>query len=917
MAFERIGLGGFLKFDERTAVRGMENARRGFARLRRGAGQVSACRAMIVGGMRNTALALAPITAGLGFGLAKAASFDKQMSAVGAITRASTEDLEKLTAEAKRQGIVSVFSASESAEAMEFLGRASFTTDQIIEGLGGVMAAAAAEGIDLATSADIIAQSVKIMGLEASDAGKNADILALASAKSNTNIVELGQALSLSGLVASEAGLSMAELTAVFGKLADAGLKSTRGGTSFSNMLDRLTKTGPKATKIMGDLGIKFRDDITGRLFKIPKLIDNFRKGLSKLGNEGERNAAIAEIFGIRGSRAYLALAAAGGDALAALTKDLEKSSEGLGAAQIAAEARLNNLLGAVKLFASSAEAATIEFFGPFLGIFKDTVKDLTSGLNSVLFAIQALKKGVDTIEIDEKQGETARLIAQGILDAIGTIRSAFDSLVARIREVGKSLEESIGKERLRQFVKLATISLVVAGALAPVLIGLVGMAFLLKAVVGIFVGLGQVALGAFSIIMVAAKILIGGFEILVGIVQSFMFLWPLIKLIALQALTAIAPAILPILAVMALLTGAFLLFRNEGESVGETFARMWRGIERLALKVFNDTIGPLIDGFVQGFFIATGGITAIWTSFITTVSSAWRSLTSELGILFNEVFAEFSATFAEIKSVFDTIMREIFGQALGTTDGMADSFRDFGTIVGFVAGFLLDAFQSTFGQIIKLTFAFVKLAAKVLITPFRTMVGVVRDVIQGIKLLFKGDFIGFFSKVGQAITRVLTLPFQVLMQGILAALSILPKNIISRFIDPSALSQLEQFAKTGFAPAVEVTRPRAQILEGPTARGENVIAASNALQKVAQTRRQEAERQEKAAEKKTEVNVTAVAGDTNVTSKLVCDGVTLAEITGKAEQTAFERNGAINEPFLRGVVAQTGTRIRGNSRSG
>ncbi len=916
MAFERIGLGGFLKFDERTAVRGMENARKGFARLRRGASQVGAGLAVIGSGMRNTALALAPITAGLGFGIAKAASFEKKMAGVGAITRASTEDLAKLTAEAKRQGIVSVFSASESAEAMEFLGRAGFDTNEIIEGLGGVMAAAAAEGIDLATSADIIAQSVKIMGLEAKDAGTNANILALASAKSNTNIIDLGQALSLGGLSAKAAGLSLAETAAIFGKLADAGLKSTRGGTSFAQMLEKLNKLSPKATKRVEELGIKVTD-AGGSLLKMPKIIENVRNGLAKLTRESDRNAAATELFGIRGKRAYLALAAAGGDALRELTRELEKSSEGLGAAQIAAEARLNNLLGAIKLFASSAEAATIEFFGPFLGIFKDTVKDLTSGLNSVLFAIQALKKGVDTIEIDEKQGETARLIAQGILDAIDTIRSAFNSLVARIREVGKSLEESIGKERLRQFVKLATISLVVAGALAPVLIGLVGMAFLLKSVLGIFVGLGQVALGAFNIIAGAAKILIGGFKILVGIVQSFMFLWPLIKIIAVQALAAIAPAILPILAVMALLTGAFLLFRNEGESVGETFARMWRGIERLALKVFNDTIGPLIDGFVEGFFIATGGITAIWTSFTTTILSAWESLTSDMGILFNEVFFEVRATLVEIKFVFDTIMREIFGQALGTTDGMAGSFRDFGTVVGFVAGFLLDIFQSTFGQIIKLTFAFVKLAAKVIIAPFRTMMGVVRDLIQGIKLLFSGEFTAFFSKVGQAITRVLTLPFQVLMQGILAALSALPETLVSRFIDPSTLRQLEQFAKTGFAPAVEIARPRAQILEGPAARGENVIAASNALQKVAQTRREEAERQEKAAEKKTEINVTAVAGDTNVTSKLVCDGVTLAEITGKAKQTAFERNGAINEPFLRGVVAQTGTRIRGNSRSG
>ncbi len=103
MAFERIGIGGFLKFDEKDALRGMGRARKGFARLRKGAGQVGAGLSQIGGGLRNMSLALLPVTAGIGFGIKKAAEFEKKMSGVGAITRASTEDLAKLTAEAKRQ----------------------------------------------------------------------------------------------------------------------------------------------------------------------------------------------------------------------------------------------------------------------------------------------------------------------------------------------------------------------------------------------------------------------------------------------------------------------------------------------------------------------------------------------------------------------------------------------------------------------------------------------------------------------------------------------------------------------------------------------------------------------------------------------------------------------------------------------
>ena len=176
MAFERIGLGGILRFDEKQALSGMRRAQAGFARLQGSARKLGAGLAMMGDGMRNAGMALLPVTAGLGFGAVKAAKFEKQMSGVGAITRSSADDLAALTNEAKKQGVESVFSAQQSAEAMEFMGRAGFDTKEIIDGLGGVMAAAAADGITLATSSDIVARVVKGMGLEIKEASHVADV---------------------------------------------------------------------------------------------------------------------------------------------------------------------------------------------------------------------------------------------------------------------------------------------------------------------------------------------------------------------------------------------------------------------------------------------------------------------------------------------------------------------------------------------------------------------------------------------------------------------------------------------------------------------------------------------------------------------------------------------------------------------
>lgn len=1252
MAFEKIGLGGFLKFDEKQALAAMGRAQKGFARLKKGAGQVGAGLTQMAGGLRGSAMALAPITAGIGFGIATAAKFEKQMSAVGAITRATGEDLAKLTAEAKRQGVVSVFSAQESAEAMEFLGRAGFNTTQIITGLGGVMNAAAAEGIDLATSADIIAQSVKIFGLEAEQAGHNADVLALASAKSNTNIIALGEALKYGGLSAKEAGLSIEETTAVFGKLADAGLRGSIGGTSFMNMLNKLNKPSSKATAILDKLRIKTRG-AGGRLLKMPELVDNLRKGLSKLTHEGERNAAMTELFGLRGQRAYQALASAGGAALQELTDDLFASSFGIGAAAEAAEKRLDNFLGSIKLFASSLEAATIEFFGPFLNSFKEATQDITASLNHVLFAIQKLKaaenafglaadtqskkvskgiaqqlklrkqlgdrqgaqaqaaiaaltreqmgnekltraqikgrnqsfatfvrtglaqqkltkkefrarrKAIDAMiekieegrlseqetidlrkqvvksivaqqdangrlseaerqrraasitgmieqqavqakiqaeadamaereaklaEIEKKHGTTARLIAEGVLDAIQAIKDGIDTVVQKMKAFGKQLEKSIGKERLRNFTKIATISVIVAGAIAPLIVGFLGLAFVVKSFAGVFIGMGKMVFGVFNMIRGGVQILIAAWPLLkAGAVAAF----AAIKGAIASALAAIAPAALPILAVVAVLVGAFLLFRREGESVGDTFRRLWGLIKAGADWVYQNAIKPFVEGFVDGFnratggimavwerftstlseawnstmgvlwteiqalltevktlfadiftgilgdttgatdgmaegfrtfgdvvgtvvgfvfdvwvgsigkmirlslqiytffvrsivaglrwivgFIrpylegwvagfqrATGGIMGIWNRFVATITEAWNSTIGELSAVFSELWAEISFTLGEVKTLFADIFQEIFGISIGTTEGMGENLRSFGDVVGSIVGFIFDVWAGTFGQILRFAIKVFGFLVKVLIKPFRTMLGVVRDVVSAFRKLWAGDFMGFLGKMGSAVTRILTLPFQIMMEGILKLLNALPDDIVGRFIDPGTVKKMEQFAAHGFAepPPIKqiietetkgVTKMRSVTGAGaagqPTDLGgvrkimdlgvknaaraakvqeilqrqglevnkANVIAARDALRRTAATKRQDRQRQERIADKELRASVNVEdKRETTVKTDVCIDGEKVAKATAKHKENVFQRTGAMAESFNRGIAKQTGVAVGGGAR--
>jgi TP901 family phage tail tape measure protein len=479
MAFERMGLGGRLTFEESQAVAALKHASQTFdvlvrsanrgdqavsrfgQRFRQSAAQVTAgAQQMRAGfgdvgtGVRNMAIGMTPVAAAMGFGIAKAADFEQKMSGVGAITRASAEDLRMLTAEAQRQGIVSVFSASESAEAMEFMGRAGFSTREIIEGLGGVMAAAAAEGVDLATSADIVARVVRGMGLEAKDAAHSADILALTSAKTNTNLIALGESFKFGAPQAKAMGISVEETAAIFGKLADAGLRGSIGGTAFTNMMVKLSKPSKTAAKLMDQWGIKLTDT-TGALLPMGNIVDQFSGKLNGIRDTTEKAQMMTELFGIRGAKAYNALALAGGKAISDLTEQLEASSFGVGAAQEAADTRLNNFLGSFKLFGSSLEAASIEFFGPMMNSFKEATQDMTGSLNNVLFSIQGIKRA------QQAQATAAERFAKSEAQGFAERAMLLDGLGKRQQSQAKAAlhamaTEAIGVEKLSRAERLS-----------------------------------------------------------------------------------------------------------------------------------------------------------------------------------------------------------------------------------------------------------------------------------------------------------------------------------------------------------------------------------------------------------------------------------------------------------------------------
>lgn len=559
MALENIGLGGVLTFDEKQAISGMGAAGRAAERFKgqfnaivNVARQVGAGMSQAAAAMRGLGVAALPATIAFGVGVDKAQSFEKQMSAVKAVAGATSEEMALLTAEAKRQGATTAFSATQAAEGMENLGRAGFTAQEQLAALGPTLNAASADGIDLATSADIISNTLRGLALPATDAARAADVLALASAKTNTDMVSMGEAMKFAAPQSKTLNVSLETTAALLGVVADAGLRGTIGGTSLTQAMIKLTDQSEKGAEILNRFGVKMTKTADGGL-DVVDVFKQINKGLHGVTDVMERAAMQTEIFGIRGQKAFAAAATAiDTGKLEQLVGQLNNAA---GEAERMAKTRLDNLAGAFVLLQSAAEGFALETAGAFLGPMREGVAGFTDQLSNVVLVLQELnsEQGL-TADTSKKVGSTAVAVATGIKEGIDLVIDAWKTLRTTIVDTIQQFTGKQGPEAIQEFTKMATVIFLVTAALAPVLLAFGGFALFITSVV-------IPAIGAIGTI--------------VGAVFSG-----------------------PVLIAIGVAVAAFAMIRKEGESIGETFQRVWTNIVSLFQWVMDTAVKPFMDGF-------------------------------------------------------------------------------------------------------------------------------------------------------------------------------------------------------------------------------------------------------------------------------------------------------------------------------
>lgn len=413
-----------LKLSSTKFSKGINTASKKMNRFKRG-----------VGGVGKSLIALAGI-GGLGLLATKVvstfATFEQSLANVKAVLRTTGDEMVKLTAKATELGSKTAFSASQAAEAMEFLGRAGFTTGQIIEAIEPTLNLAAAGSIELAEAADIASNVLSGFGKDASELSKVVDVMAAVTSKSNTDIRQLGDALKFVAPVARGFKVSVEESAAAVGILSNAGLQATLAGTGLRKILT-----------ILGNPTEVLKDKMQGLTVETDGLIPV----LNQLRRSGITTSESMQLFGDRAGPAFNVLVNA--------TADVEKLNKALltagGTAKEMAETKMDTLQGSFLRLKSATEG--------FINALGD------SGLG------KALRGTVDLfVELLQDVNEVQRIFKELSKDTLenrfNNIKNQADDLRKRLQKLneistfgtfgsGGSAQLNQQKEALQERIKL------------------------------------------------------------------------------------------------------------------------------------------------------------------------------------------------------------------------------------------------------------------------------------------------------------------------------------------------------------------------------------------------------------------------------------------------------------------------------
>ena len=294
------------------------------------------------------------------------AEFDAAMSKVVATLGYSVDEVHTAGSEAaetyaalrdyaQQMGKSTSYSATEAAEALNYMAMAGWNDEQMLAGLDDVLNLAAASGSDLATTSDIVTDALTAMGYSAEDAGRLADVMAAASSNANTNVEMMGETFKYAAPVAGALGYSMEDTATAIALMANSGIKASSAGTALRGWLSKLAAPTKESQRAMSELGITLTDEERNML-ALRDVVGETRSAFADL-TEAEKAQYAKMLAGQQGMSGLLAIVNAAPADLDKLTEAIDNSA---GAAEAMSKVRIDNLDGDVTILKSAVEGAQI-----------------------------------------------------------------------------------------------------------------------------------------------------------------------------------------------------------------------------------------------------------------------------------------------------------------------------------------------------------------------------------------------------------------------------------------------------------------------------------------------------------------------------------------------------------------------------
>lgn len=323
-----------------------------------------------------------PIVAGFTAAVKTTADFDKAMAQVAATMGKTVDEVGDLREFAKQMGESTAFSATEAAEALNYMALAGYDAEASMEMLPTVLALAAASGMDLATASDMVTDAQSAFGLSMEETAAMTDQMAKASSKSNTSVSQLGEAMLKIGATARSVKGGTVELTTLLGVLADNGIKGAEGGTHLRNVLLSLQSAAQDGAVKFGDFAVSIYD-AEGNMRSMPDILGDIQAGMGDMSQEA-KDALLSGIFNKTDLAAVNALLGTSAERFDELGTAINDSS---GAAQQMADTQLDNLSGQLTLLKSAAEGLAIsvgELLMPVVRSMVERLQKLVTWINKL-----------------------------------------------------------------------------------------------------------------------------------------------------------------------------------------------------------------------------------------------------------------------------------------------------------------------------------------------------------------------------------------------------------------------------------------------------------------------------------------------------------------------------------------------------